>query len=95
MLAGELYFSFTPELIAARERCHRACRSFNTVQDASRRQLIQMWKEYVQLGETESRLISCQSIVDDKTPIPEDEADLEDEPYVEAPVAVDHGTNLK
>jgi hypothetical protein len=45
MLRGELYRCFTPELIAARMRCRRACVRFNKTDEASRRELVEMWKE--------------------------------------------------
>lgn len=34
-------------------------------------------------------------IVDDTTPLPADDALLDDETYVEAPIKVDYGTKLK
>lgn len=49
MLAGELYYAFTPDLMADRLRCKVACNAYNT-QDAAgapRRKLVELWKEYV------------------------------------------------
>lgn len=45
MSRGELYYAFTPDLIAARARCVRACRRFNAAEDVSRRRLVELWKE--------------------------------------------------
>ena len=45
MLRGELYRAFTPDLIAARSRCTRACRRFNNMEDVSRRRQVELWKE--------------------------------------------------
>lgn len=45
MLRGELYRAFTPDLIAARSRCTRACRRFNSMEDVSRRRQVELWKE--------------------------------------------------
>lgn len=45
MLRGELYCAFTPDLIAARTRCKRACAQFNKADEASRRELIELWKK--------------------------------------------------
>lgn len=45
MLRGELYYAFTPDLIAARTRCKHACQRFNNAGDVSRRRQIELWKE--------------------------------------------------
>ncbi|CAH0056000.1 unnamed protein product [Clonostachys solani] len=79
MLRGDLFYSFTPELVAARERCHGACKRFNAATDLSRREQVRLWKE----------------VIDDDTPLPEDDDALSNEPYIEAPIMVDYGTNLK
>lgn len=47
MLKGELYYAFTPELTAMRDRCHQACHRFNVAGDAPREKLIELWREYV------------------------------------------------
>ncbi|GIJ88527.1 hypothetical protein Asppvi_007451 [Aspergillus pseudoviridinutans] len=86
MLRGELYYAFTPDLIAARTRCKRACVRFNNAGDVSRRRQIELWKD----------------IVDDKTPLPppkqdpaEDDALLSREPWIEAPIRIDYGFNVR
>lgn len=45
MLQGELYRAFTPELIAARSKCARACNRFNNAGDISRRRQVELWRE--------------------------------------------------
>jgi hypothetical protein len=45
MLRGELYYSFGPEMTAARRRCALACRRFNAAEDPTRREIVQMWRE--------------------------------------------------
>jgi hypothetical protein len=45
MLRGELYYAFTPELIAERRRCANACRRFNDAGEVSRRRLVEHWRE--------------------------------------------------
>lgn len=45
MLRGELYYAFTPDLIAARERCMQACNKFNNAGDISRRRQVELWRE--------------------------------------------------
>ncbi|GJN67100.1 acetyltransferase [Purpureocillium lilacinum] len=87
MARGELYHAFTPELVAERTRCKTALRAYNALAGvASRRELVRLWRE----------------VVGDTTPLPAelpdaaaDEAQLEDEPLVEAPVFMDYGTQVK
>ena len=47
MLAGELYYAFTPDLSADRTRCKVACSVFNAANasGAPRRKLVELWKE--------------------------------------------------
>ncbi|RJE26266.1 hypothetical protein PHISCL_01424 [Aspergillus sclerotialis] len=86
MLRGELFLAFTPDLIAARARCTRACNRFNNAGEVPRRRLVELWRD----------------IIDDKTPLPlprqdpaEDDALFADEPWIEAPIRVDYGFNVK
>ena len=47
MRAGELYYTFAPDLVAERERCMAACRAFNLLStggEASRRERVEAWK---------------------------------------------------
>ncbi|KAI1813928.1 hypothetical protein GGS20DRAFT_446782 [Poronia punctata] len=83
----QLYFSFTPDLIAARRKCQVAFERFNNAGDASRRTLLELFLK----------------IVDDKTPLPpqapteeEDEALLADFVWCDRPVSkFDYGYNVK
>ncbi|PGH36154.1 hypothetical protein GX50_01009 [[Emmonsia] crescens] len=86
MLRGELYRAFTPELIAARTKCKWACKRFNDSEEVPRRRQIELWRD----------------IIDDHTPLPPpasdpaaDEALFENEPWIEAPIRIDYGFNLK
>ncbi|OJD22981.1 hypothetical protein ACJ73_05670 [Blastomyces percursus] len=86
MLRGELYHAFTPELIAARTECKLACKRFNDSEDATRRRQVELWRD----------------IIDDHTPLPPpasdpaaDEALFENEPWIEAPIRIDYGFNVK
>ncbi len=45
MRDGELYYAFTPDLLAERKRCSAACARFNGVGEVSRRELVKLWKE--------------------------------------------------
>ncbi len=90
---GELYYAFTPDLVAERRYCAEACHVFNqTSRLAPRRLLVERWA----------------SIVRDDTPLPAppsgedeaidkaiDEALLEDHPWVEMPVRMDYGFNVR
>lgn len=44
-LRGELYYAFTPELIAERRRCSRACERYNNAGEVSRRARVELWRE--------------------------------------------------
>ncbi|EGE81908.1 acetyltransferase [Blastomyces dermatitidis ATCC 18188] len=86
MLRGELYHAFTPELIAARTKCKWACKRFNDSEEVTRRRQVELWRD----------------IIDDHTPLPPpaadpaaDEALFENEPWIEAPIRVDYGFNVK
>ncbi|KAG7284279.1 hypothetical protein NEMBOFW57_010645 [Staphylotrichum longicolle] len=86
MLAGELYYAFTPDLTADRTRCKVACGVYN-VQNASgapRRKLVELWKD----------------ILGDTTPLPapdspEEEAALNKYPWVDGPIKFDYGIHCK
>ncbi|SMR49560.1 unnamed protein product [Zymoseptoria tritici ST99CH_3D1] len=85
-LRGELYYAFTPELVNGRRRCSQACKRFNNAEDITRRRQVELWND----------------IVGDKTELPApartDEADEElfaDNAWVEAPIHIDYGTNVK
>jgi len=45
MLRGELYYAFTAQLTLKRNRCHHACHRFNVAGEASRRELVKLWRE--------------------------------------------------
>ncbi|KLJ10958.1 acetyltransferase [Blastomyces silverae] len=86
MLRGELYHAFTPELIAARTKCKWACKRFNDSEEVTRRRQIELWRD----------------ILDDHTSLPPpasdpaaDEALFENEPWIEAPIRIDYGFNVK
>ncbi|THC91856.1 hypothetical protein EYZ11_008678 [Aspergillus tanneri] len=86
MLRGEMYRAFTPDLIAARARCTRACHRFNNACNVPRRRLVELWKD----------------IVEDKSPIPpskedptEDDALFARYPWIEAPIRMDYGFNVR
>ncbi|KAJ5668956.1 Maltose/galactoside acetyltransferase [Penicillium macrosclerotiorum] len=86
MLRGELFCSFTPEMVAARARCRTAYTRFNKTEETSRRRLVELWR----------------NITTDQTPLPPplddpvaDDALFKDEPWIEAPVKADYGFNVK
>ncbi|OJD36085.1 acetyltransferase [Diplodia corticola] len=86
MNRGELYYAFSPDLIAARDRCRHACKRYATIGDVPRRRLVELWRE----------------ISNDTRPLPppaatreEDDALFEDEPWIEGPMHIDYGYNVK
>ncbi|KAL2018106.1 hypothetical protein VTK56DRAFT_1236 [Thermocarpiscus australiensis] len=89
MLNGELYYAFTPDLVADRMRCKAACNAFNVHSaggETSRRKLVELWKDILQ----------------DTTPLPppaatpeEDDRLLSDYPWVDGPIKIDYGFNVK
>jgi hypothetical protein len=48
MLRGDLYYSFGPEMTAARRRCAIACKKFNAAEEGSRRKQVELWRKLVQ-----------------------------------------------
>ncbi|KAI1115982.1 hypothetical protein F5Y14DRAFT_97445 [Nemania sp. NC0429] len=86
MRNGQLYFAFTPDLVADRKRCRQAFEQFNSSGDVGRRAMVELF----------------QNIVDDRTPLPsqgateeEDEDLLADYVWCERPVKMDYGYNVK
>ncbi|KAF3011329.1 hypothetical protein E8E14_005211 [Neopestalotiopsis sp. 37M] len=86
MQRGELYYAFTPQLVAARRRCGQAVGRFNRAGDLTRREIAQYWKE----------IIGCEKDLPPPAPS-EDEEDavLHEYPWIERPINIDYGTNIK
>ncbi|CCF35031.1 galactoside O-acetyltransferase [Colletotrichum higginsianum] len=87
MAAGELYYAFTPDLNADRRRCSAACERFNRAGgDVSRRALALLVKD----------ILKDDRALPDPAPTPhEDEKSLADEPWIDGPVKMDYGYNVK
>ncbi|KAK3346385.1 hypothetical protein B0T25DRAFT_520817 [Lasiosphaeria hispida] len=89
MLAGELYYAFTPDLTADRRRCKAACFEFNahsTGGEAPRRKLVELWK----------KLVRDDTALPPVAPTPEEDGILlQDYPWVDGPIKVDYGFNVK
>ncbi|KAJ4328680.1 hypothetical protein N0V84_000871 [Fusarium piperis] len=86
MRRGDLYYAFTPQLVAARKRCRQAVARLNTAGELTRREIAEHWKD----------------ITDDQRPLPppaatedEDDAVLHEYPWIERPINIDYGTNVK
>ncbi|KAI8942007.1 hypothetical protein NX059_000115 [Plenodomus lindquistii] len=86
MARGELYHAFTPELTAERARCKHACARYNNAGNVPRRQLTELFRDIIQ----------------DKTPLPppgatqvEDDKQFENDPWIEPPLAMDYGYNVR
>ncbi|KAL4923241.1 sugar O-acetyltransferase [Aspergillus undulatus] len=86
MLRGEHFRAFTPELTAERARCRHACTRFNTAVEVSRRRLIELYKDIFQ---------DTTPLLPAKEDPAEDDAVLEKEPWIEQPIRVDYGYNVK
>ena len=64
MLSSELYWSFTPDLVAGRRRCKAACLEYSTHSIsgvASRRKLVELWNKYGLETPHPGLLCGCQS----------------------------------
>lgn len=86
MQDGELYYAFTPRLVAQRERSRVACQRLNSLMAGSRRDFVRLWRD----------------LVADPTPLPPpqespeaDAALFVDDPIIEGPFRADYGSNLK
>ncbi|KAL7947273.1 trimeric LpxA-like protein [Trichoderma barbatum] len=86
MARGELYWAFTPDLIQDRKLCTKACRRLNTAEDATRRELVEIWREITRDENTLPQKAATEE---------EDDALLEDYPWVEGPLKMDYGYNVK
>ncbi|KAK3347338.1 trimeric LpxA-like protein [Neurospora tetraspora] len=89
MLAGELYYCWTPDLVQGRARCKSAMLKYNT--EAAD-------------GETSRRRVAelLMDLLQDPTPLPpklsdpeQDAAQFDDFPYIDTPVKMDYGSNVK
>lgn len=105
MARGELYHAFTPELNAERARCKHACARYNNAGDVSRRKLTELFRECVLLQYRRDiawKTNKFCSITQDKTPLPpqadnteDDDKQFENDPWIEPPLAMDYGTNIR
>jgi hypothetical protein len=51
MIRGDLYWAFSPALIADRARCTKAWNDFNNAgMSLTRRERLELWNKYVSLG---------------------------------------------
>ena len=85
-LAGKLFHAFVPELTAARSRCKQACNRYNTAGELNRRSQVELWRDIVQDARSFPPLLPNEDL---------DAAQFEDDPWVESPIRVDYGTNLR
>ncbi|BCS23504.1 sugar O-acetyltransferase [Aspergillus puulaauensis] len=83
---GELYYAFTPELVAARKRCARAVNRLNNSGELSRREIAEFWKEIT----NDPRDLPPPAATED-----EEDAVLHEYPWIERPINIDYGTNVK
>ncbi|WEW57866.1 hypothetical protein PRK78_003333 [Emydomyces testavorans] len=102
MLRGELYHAFTPDLVAARARCRYACDRFNNAGQVSRRRQVELWRDEVVVALISVHNTDSIRIIQDEQPLPPpaeepvaDDKLFEDEPWIEAPIRIDYGFNVK
>ncbi|KAH7010417.1 trimeric LpxA-like protein [Ilyonectria destructans] len=86
MRRGELYYAFTPQLVAARKRCGRAVHLLNVSGELTRRQIAEHWKDIT----NSDRPLPAAAATED-----EDDAVLHEYPWIELPIKIDYGTNVK
>lgn len=86
MERGELYYAFTPQLIAERQRCTRILGRLNSAGELSRREIAGYWKEITK----DDRPLPPPAATDE-----EEDAILHEYPWIERPIRMDYGTNVK
>ncbi|OJJ84146.1 sugar O-acetyltransferase [Aspergillus glaucus CBS 516.65] len=92
MRRGELYYAFTPQLVAARKRCARVVSRFNSAGELSRREVAEYWKE---ITNDNKPLPPASTSTTTTTTTEEDEdAVLHAYPWLERPINIDYGTNI-
>ncbi|KAJ5084492.1 hypothetical protein NUU61_009071 [Penicillium alfredii] len=86
MKRGELYYAFSPELVVSRKRCANVVGRLNTAGELTRREIAEYWR----------------GITNDERPLPppgatdeEEDAILHEYPWIERPINIDYGTNIK
>ncbi|KAJ5087224.1 hypothetical protein N7456_010840 [Penicillium angulare] len=86
MQGGEFYYPFAPEFLAARRNCAKVCRRFNQSEDLTRRQMVELWNE-----------MTCNDrpIPPPDSNLDNDDALLQDHPWVERPIRLSYGFNVK
>ncbi|GME65491.1 hypothetical protein CDV31_007847 [Neofusicoccum parvum] len=86
MERGELYYAFTPELVTARRRCAEAVSRLNNAGELTRREIAEMWKD----------ITNDEKELPPPAPTPEEEDSvLHNYPWVERPIAIDYGYNIR
>ncbi|KAL4731640.1 hypothetical protein ACLX1H_000617 [Fusarium chlamydosporum] len=86
MRRGALYYAFTPQLVAARKRCKRAVARLNAAEDPTRREMAELWKEIT----NDERQLPPPAATED-----EEDVVLHEYPWIETPINIDYGTNVK
>ncbi|KAK4184414.1 trimeric LpxA-like protein [Podospora australis] len=88
MRDGELFYAGAPNIAGDRRRCISACNDFNIVASTlgvPRRQMVELWKK----------------IINDESPLPpvtendDENFSSHEYPYIDGPIRVDMGFNLK
>ncbi|KAI0122204.1 trimeric LpxA-like protein [Daldinia grandis] len=86
MERGDLYYAFTPQLITERQRCTRILGRLNSAGELTRREIAEYWKEITK----DDRPLPPPAATDE-----EEDAVLHEYPWIERPIRMDYGTNVK
>ncbi|KAL4974706.1 trimeric LpxA-like protein [Aspergillus desertorum] len=95
MERGELYYAFTPRLIEARKRCARIVSRMNNAGELSRRKMAEFWKEITQ---DPNPIPPPAKLPENLSPKELEESEdtlLNAYPWIERPIAIDYGYNVK
>ncbi|CAI6094368.1 hypothetical protein V2G26_015057 [Clonostachys chloroleuca] len=86
MERGDLYYAFTPQLVSARRRCGQAVGRLNRAGELTRRQIAEHWKDITNSNEP----LPPRAATED-----EEDAVLHEYPWIERPINIDYGYNVK
>ncbi|KZL75050.1 acetyltransferase [Colletotrichum tofieldiae] len=86
MQRGDLYSAFSPQLVAARRRCGQAVGRLNRAGDLTRREIAEHWKDITNSGQP----LPAPGVTED-----EEDAILHEYPWIERPINIDYGYNVK
>lgn len=93
-LRGELYYAFTPELVAERRRCSHACSRFNNAGEITRRRQVELWNEWAISAMIQHDCLDSHSVVLLETRLPSPFQQKHQKPMKNSSLKT-HGLNLR